>query len=386
VQGAQQAPAHEQDAHAAALDTILAAHATQDVDDDLDADEEQDAAEQDERKLNALLRKAERAFCKGNKHLLLSRVECGKHCHDIYVLRQTEGHKDRGFTSTLIFNRLAVHADSKRERDATDLAHMYKTVELLAPAITGKDAPWKSLTVGKLLLLKKLVKRADGTELYGVLDKAKEEQCKALFVWACGEGLKQPSIQDIDARVLELLDPTKYAAKQAEKAAKEAEKKADATQDAASEDEEEEETPAPENLISTDAARPAAPDWKDVPEGMSAQYNEAMRQAPQEMEMVREALVAKLAKLPVADVVGWMIAFFQEGCKRNVGKSHEMLAGFAKQLVWTNPMVKGLLDGLADSQDADSAQEALQTIVDTIGDEYGIFPQSELETEKEQAA
>ena len=101
--------------------------------------------------------------------------------------------------------------------------------------------------------------------------------------------------------------------------------------------------------------------------------------------MVREQLVAKLAKLPVADVVGWMTAFFQEGCKRNVGKSHEMLAGFARQLVWTNPMVKGLLDGLADSQDAESAQEALQTIVDTIGDDYGIFPQSELETEKEAA-
>jgi len=116
---------------------------------------------------------------------------------------------------------------------------------------------------------------------------------------------------------------------------------------------------------------------------MSAQYNEALRQAPGEMEMVREQLVAKLAKLPVADVVGWMTAFFQEGCKRNVGKSHEMLAGFARQLVWTNPMVKGLLDGIADSKDADSAQEAMQTAVDTIGDEYGIFPQSE--TEKEAA-
>jgi hypothetical protein len=103
-------------------------------------------------------------------------------------------------------------------------------------------------------------------------------------------------------------------------------------------------------------------------------------------ESVERSLVAKLAKLPVADVIGWMTAFFQEGCKRNVGKAHELLAGFAKQLVWTNAMVKGLLDGLADSQDADSAQEALQTIVDTIGDEYGIFPRSELETEKEQAA
>ena len=117
---------------------------------------------------------------------------------------------------------------------------------------------------------------------------------------------------------------------------------------------------------------------------MSAQYNEAQRQAPQEMTMVREQLVAKLAKLPVTDVIGWMLAFFHEGCKRNAGKAHEMLAGFAKQLVWTNPMVKGLLDGLADSKDADSAQEALQTIVDTIGDEYGIFPASEVE-EKEAA-
>ena len=129
--------------------------------------------------------------------------------------------------------------------------------------------------------------------------QAKEAQCKALFVWACGDGQNAVGIKDIENRVQELLDPVKYAQKQEEKA-KEAEKKADAAQDAASEKEEEEETTAPENLISTDAARPAAPDWKDVPEGMSAQYNEAMRQAPAEMDMVREQLVAKLAKLPVA--------------------------------------------------------------------------------------
>ena len=356
------------------LDTILAAHATEDVD-ELDGDEEPDAEQQDERKLNALLRKAEKAFCKGNKGLLLSRVECGKWCHEIYTLRLTEGKKDRGFTSTIIFNRLVVHADSKRECDASEMALMYKCVQLFAT-----EHNWKSLTIGKLYDMKKLVQRVDGTETYGPFDVAKAEECKALFAWACGEGLKQPSREDIQSRVLELIDPKRYVEKQAEKSAKEAEKKADAAQDAASE-EEEEETPAPENLISTDAARPAAPDWKDVPEGMSAQYNEAMRQAPQEMEMVREALVAKLAKLPVTDVIGWMTAFFQEGCKRNVGKAHEMLAGFAKQLVWTNAMVKGLLDGLADSQDADSAQEALQTIVDTIGEEYGIYPQSELDKE-----
>src|SRR5262249_8791644 len=159
--------------------------------------------------------------------------------------------------------------------------------------------------------------------------------------------------KDINNRVDELLDPKAYAEKQAEQKAKEAEKPKG---DKPAEEAKKEEAPAPENLISTDAARPAAPDWKDVPEGMSAQYNEAMRQAPDEMAMVREGLVSRLAKLPVADVIGWMTAFFQEGCKRNVGKAHEMLAGFAKQLVWTNAMVKGLLDGLADSQDADSAQ------------------------------
>src|SRR5207253_8895278 len=43
----------------------------------------QDAPEQDERQLNALLRKAESAFTRGNKGLLLSRVECGKWCHAV---------------------------------------------------------------------------------------------------------------------------------------------------------------------------------------------------------------------------------------------------------------------------------------------------------------
>ena len=45
---------------------------------------------------------------------------------------------------------------------------MYKAVELLA---TGDN--WKALTVGKLLQLKKLVSRVEGTETYGVFDLAK---------------------------------------------------------------------------------------------------------------------------------------------------------------------------------------------------------------------
>jgi len=58
--------------------------------------EEESSAEQEkeERQLNILLRKAESAFVKGNKGLFLSRVECGKWFHAIYVLRASQGHKD----------------------------------------------------------------------------------------------------------------------------------------------------------------------------------------------------------------------------------------------------------------------------------------------------
>src|SRR5262249_46555963 len=147
---------------------------------------------------------------RGNKGLLLSRVECGKWCHAVYVLRAAQGHKDRHFTSQLIFNRLAVHADSKRECDASELAKMYKTVELLAPE--GSDA-WKALSVGKLYDISPLVVRVDGAEVYGIFDANKAEQAKALFVWACGDGINKPSREDIHNRVLELTDPAKYAQK-----------------------------------------------------------------------------------------------------------------------------------------------------------------------------
>ena len=325
-----------------------------------------------------LLDKLETLFVAGSRKLLANRVECGRLAHEFFVERVKGGHKDRKYSASMVFNRLAVHASSAKEADGSELAIMYQTVQLLA---VGAD--WGRLDVGRLLALRTLVVRLPDCEEYRVFNSSKESEAREIFLWACGDGTKKPSIPDIHQRVDALVDPEKHAEAQKAKEAKAAQ-----TTDAKAKPEAEkpkEETPAPENLISTDAARPAAPDWKDVPEGMSAQYNEAMRQAPDEMAMVREGLVSRLAKLPVADVIGWMTAFFQEGCKRNVGKAHEMLQGFAKQLVWTNPMVKGLLDGLADSQDADSAQGALQTIVDTIGDEYGIYPQSELETEKEAA-
>jgi hypothetical protein len=338
VQGATQAPA--QDAHASVLDEILKNASKTEPGDDAE-EENAEETEQEERKLNALLRKAEQAFCKGNKHLLLSRVECGKWCHEIYVLRQAENHKDRGFTSQIIFNRLAVHADSKRECDASELALMYKCVELLAPAMIVKDAPWKSLTVGKLLQLKKLVQRADGTELYGVFDKSKEVQAKALFAWACGEGLKKPSLEDITSRVLELMDPAKYAEREQEKAAKAADKAEQPDKDAPEEEDSADETPAPENLIPIETATRPAPNWKDVPDGMAALY--------------------------------------QEGCKQQPGHQSDMMCDFAKQFVWTVPMVKGLVDGTANSKDAESAMAAMQALVDTIADEYSLYPSDELE-------
>src|SRR5262249_52011968 len=102
-----------------------------------------------------------------------------------------------------------------------------------------------------------------------------------------------------------------------------------------------EEAPPPENLISTEAARPAAPSWKDVPEGMAALCKEGQRQQP--------------------------------------GHSADMMRDFAKELVWTDAMVKGLIDGIANSKDAVSAHEAMQTLVNTIADEYSIYPESELE-------
>jgi hypothetical protein len=208
---------------------------------------ELEAPEQEEKQLNTLLRKAESAFTKGNKGLLLSRVECGRWCHAVYVLRAAQGHKDRSFTSQLIFNRLAVHADSRRECDVSELAKLFKTVELLAPE--GNDG-WKALTVGKLYDMTPLVVRTDGSEVYAIFDVAKTEQAKALFAWACGDGISKPSREDIHNRVLELTDPTKYA----EKVEKEQRKAAEKAEQGAEESAKDEEAPeAPTNLIPTDA-------------------------------------------------------------------------------------------------------------------------------------
>jgi hypothetical protein len=324
------------------IDAIVQAHAAQatavdaDAEDTADEVAEEEAPAPDERQLNALLRKAESAFCKGNKGLLLSRVECGRWCHAIYVFRQEQGYKDREFTKQLIFNRLAVHADSKRECDANELARMFRCVEMLADG----DA-WKGLTVGKLTDMLPLIQRVDGSETYMIFDRAKAEQAKALFSWACGDGLQKPSRPDIAGRVLELTDPAKYAAKVEKDEQKKADKEAAKAQGDEVDDADEDEPENPENLISTEAeSKPSMPNWKDVGEGMAALAQEAAKQAP--------------------------------------GRIGDVMMDFAKRLACNSAMVKGLVAGIAEMKDAEAAQKALQELVNAVGDDYGIFADAEL--------
>src|SRR5262249_25760953 len=151
------------------------------------------------------------------------------------------------FTSQLIFNRLAIHADSRRECDASELAKLYKAVELLAP----QGDAWKGLTLGKVMDMLPLITRIDGTEDYAIFSAERADDAKALFVWACGDGINKPSREDIHNRVLELTDPKKYAEKQQ----KAAEKPADGARESADEEEPE----APDNLIATEVQTRPAP-------------------------------------------------------------------------------------------------------------------------------
>jgi hypothetical protein len=73
-----------------------------------------------------------------------------------------------------------------------------------------------------------------------------------------------------------------------------------------------------------------------------------------------------------------MVALYREACKQAPGHAGDLLCQFAKELVWTSAMVKGLLAGIADSKDGENAENALQELVDAIAEEYSIFPASEL--------
>jgi hypothetical protein len=176
----------------------------------------------------------------------------------------------------------------------------------------------------------------EGKEVYTIFNPKREQEAKALFLWACGDGFNTPSREDIHNRVLELTDPKKYAEKQQKDAQKAAEKPADKAAD----DEDEEAPEAPENLIPTETQTRPAPNWKDVPDGMAA--------------------------------------LFHEGCKQQPGHSSDMMRDFARQFVWTAAMVKGLVAGIGDSKDGEAAEQALQAMVDEIAEEYSIFPAQEL--------
>jgi hypothetical protein len=359
-----------------------------------DEGQEEKQEAQDDKQLNILLRKCENAFTKGNKGLLLSRVECGKWSHAVYEFRASLGLKDRSHSSTLIFNRLAVHADSPRECNATELAKMYQVVNTLCTPERWKamsKLPKHPLTIGKLTDMLPLVTGPGdlvkagtyaGKEVYTIFNPERTEEAKALFVWACGDGLSAPSREDIHNRVMELTDPKKYAEK-LEKDKKAAEEK-DASKDAEKDAEEEDEPEAPDNLISTEVQSRPMPNWKDIGENMASLADEARKQEPDRFGEVRDGFAEKIGKLTPNDAAAWMGAFFHHGAKRNVGKAHEIVMEFAKQFVWTSAMVKGLLEGIAHSKDAEAADKAMQTIVDTIADEYGVYPSQEVE-EKEAA-
>ena len=64
--------------------------------------------------------------------------------------------------------------------------------------------PFHPLPIGKLLDIANLVERVEGTELYACFDPARLEDAKALFVWACGDGIDKPAGAVIAARRLEV--------------------------------------------------------------------------------------------------------------------------------------------------------------------------------------
>jgi hypothetical protein len=185
---------------------------------------------------------------------------------------------------------------------------MYQTVQLLA---TGAD--WARLDIGRLLALRTLIVRVPDTEEYRIFKAEKETAAREIFAWACGDGLKKPSIAEIRDRVLALVNPEEYAEKQA---GKEANAKNDTDSAKKESAEDGKEAPAPDNLIATESR--AKPDWKDVPDGMAA--------------------------------------LFHEGCKQQPGHASDMMRHFAKRFLCTAAMVKGLMVSIADSKDGERTE------------------------------
>jgi hypothetical protein len=190
------------------------------------ADDKADAKAEkaQEREQTKLIQKAVAAFRKGAKSLLCSRVEAGRWCAEFFQWRAAHGFKDRAFSARLLFNALAVHADSERESDPNELAKLYHTVQLLAPraADGAPDDCWKDsgLTVGKLQALSSLIFRANETETYAVLIREKESDARALFLLACEEWDNRIGKDELTGRVLSITNPEKAKEREERKAEK----------------------------------------------------------------------------------------------------------------------------------------------------------------------
>jgi hypothetical protein len=338
-------------------------------------EEEKEQDQKPDDKLFAIaLKKAVKAYCKGNKGLLLSRIEAGKHCHECFVIRMENGYKDRKLTGQIIFNALAIEADSRADCQPDLLVKMYQTVQILCGA-----EQWKALckldhhplTIGKLEDLSTLITRVDTTELYSIFDTKRLDDAKALFTWACGDGLKKVSRNEVADRVKELKDPVKFAATLEKRKEEEAEKaKMKEQGDEVDDEEEEEEAAPPKNLIATQPDKDKRPvDWKDVGDGMAGLLNEGNKQMPQKIGEMRGQFLETIKSLTIKDTAEWVVGFIREGCKRHPGKSHEVFREIAKLIEWSAPTIKGFVAGIGDGKDS---EEMLQVLADTIEVEYSI--------------
>jgi hypothetical protein len=207
------------------------ATATEPVQDD-GAPEEATAQGEDTTDYAALVRRAGQALAKGDRGLLLSRLECGLWCHRYYAARLAAGIRDRNDTTKLLTGGLAPYAHSSREVRPAGFARYYGIASVLAPEILAStDHADKGIgsalaklipdgmSIAKLEALSPLVIRPDGTECYALFcspdDKEKSAAARALWTVAGGVGKERVSADELSDRVLALRDPEAHAKKRA---------------------------------------------------------------------------------------------------------------------------------------------------------------------------
>jgi hypothetical protein len=160
-----------------------------------------------------LVERAVNAFRKGNRDLLVSRLETGLYCHLYYAA----GFTTRAQSTRFLAAALAPHAEGRRGRDANPagLARLWGCAECLggltAPDLAG-GAALGALTLGRLEALSSLVLRPEGSEEYRLFSDDAEKQQAARALWgAAYEG--RVGLGELADRVLALRDPEKHAAK-----------------------------------------------------------------------------------------------------------------------------------------------------------------------------